>query len=243
MDRYYAHSDRSLKTCFFRHKNDNMDAFNVVLVEDHTLMRKGLIKTVQAFESYNVQFEAANGKEMIEKLDPAHLPDLVLMDINMPEMDGYSTTSWLKRTFPNIRTLALSAYDTENAIVRMFKAGARGFIMKYCDPADLKKAMDSLIQKGYYYSDIVTGRLIHAVNRYEDDDTATGGNPLSVLNDRELEFLRLACTEMTYKEIAGKMYLSPRTIDGYRDSLFDKLQLKTRVGLVTFAIRNGLVTV
>ncbi|MFT4023712.1 MAG: response regulator transcription factor [Flavihumibacter sp.] len=220
-----------------------MEDFKVVLVEDHTLMRKGLAKTVQGFEAYTVQFEAANGRELMEWLDPAHLPDLVLMDINMPEMDGYSTTSWLKRTFPDIRTLALSAYDTENAIVRMFKAGARGYIMKYCDPADLKKAMDALIQKGYYYSEIITGRLIHTISHYDDMEACGNGNPLSVLNDREMEFLRLACTEMTYKEIASKMYLSPRTIDGYRDSLFDKLQLKTRVGLVTFAIRNGLVNV
>ncbi|HOA38371.1 MAG TPA: response regulator transcription factor [Flavihumibacter sp.] len=220
-----------------------MEDFNVVLVEDHTLMRKGLVKTVQGFDAYTVQFEAANGKELINKLDPTHLPDLVLMDINMPEMDGYSTTSWLKRTFPDIRTLALSAYDTENAIVRMFKAGARGYIMKYCDPTDLKKAMDALIQKGYYYSEIITGRLIHTINHFDGMQASGAGNPLSVLNERELEFLQLACTEMTYKEIASKMYLSPRTIDGYRDSLFDKLQLRTRVGLVTFAIRNGLVNV
>lgn len=221
----------------------SMKAFNVVLVEDHTLLRKGLASTVTGFDSYEVMFEASNGKELMETLDPGRLPDLVLMDINMPEMDGYSTTSWLKRTYPDVKTLALSMYDTENAIVRMFKAGARGYIVKYCDPADLKVAMDALMQKGYYYSEMVTGRLIHNINQYENPETSGFGNPLSILNDREIEFLRFACTEMTYKEIASHMYLSPRTIDGYRDSLFDKLQLKTRVGLVTFAIRNGIFSV
>ncbi len=216
--------------------------YKVVLVEDHTLLRKGLASMVNGFQDYEVLFEVGNGQELIKMIDPGKLPNLVLMDVNMPEMDGYATTSWLKRHFPDVRTLALSMYDTENAIIRMFKAGVRGYIMKYCDPADLKQAMDALMQKGYYYSEMITGRLIHTINRY-DDELDESPNPLSVLNDRELEFLRYACTELTYKEIASKMYLSPRTIDGYRDTLFDKLHLRTRVGLVTFAIRNGIVTV
>lgn len=216
--------------------------YKVVLVEDHTLLRKGLASMVNGFQEYEVLFEVGNGQELIKMIDPGKLPDLVLMDVNMPEMDGYATTSWLKRHFPDVRTLALSMYDTENAIIRMFKAGVRGYIMKYCDPADLKQAMDALMLKGYYYSEMITGRLIHTINRY-DDELDESPNPLSVLNDRELEFLRYACTELTYKEIASKMYLSPRTIDGYRDTLFDKLHLKTRVGLVTFAIRNGIVSV
>ncbi|KYP15732.1 response regulator transcription factor [Flavihumibacter sp. CACIAM 22H1] len=217
--------------------------FKVVLVDDHVLLRNGLAATVQDFDHFEVLFEASNGVELMERLDPLNLPDLVLMDINMPEMDGYSTTSWLKRHYPDIRTLALSMYDTENAIIRMFKAGVRGYIMKYCEPVDLYAAMDAIMQKGYYYSELVTGRLIHTINQYEDTDMAEHSNPLAILNDREIEFLRYACTELTYKEIASKMYLSPRTIDGYRDTLFDKLRLKTRIGLVTFAIRNGLVSV
>ncbi|WP_290794602.1 response regulator transcription factor [Flavihumibacter sp. UBA7668] len=217
--------------------------FKVVLVDDHVLLRNGLAATVQSFDRFEVLFEASNGKELTEMLNPLNLPDLVLMDVNMPEMDGYSTTSWLKRHYPDIRTLALSMYDTENAIIRMFKAGVRGYIMKYCEPSDLNAAMEALIQKGYYYSELVTGRLIHTISQYEDSDMAEHRNPLTILNDREIEFLQYACTELTYKEIASKMYLSPRTIDGYRDTLFDKLRLKTRVGLVTFAIRNGLVSV
>lgn len=216
--------------------------YKVALVEDHTLLRKGLVSMVNGFPEYQVLFEVGNGKELIDTIEPGNLPDLVLMDVNMPEMDGYSSTSWLKRHYPDVKTLALSMYDTENAIIRMFKAGVRGYIIKYCEPADLKQAMDALIEKGYYYSELVTGRLIHTINRYDNDQEEII-NPISVLNDREIEFLQYACTELTYKEIASRMYLSPRTIDGYRDTLFDKLQLKTRVGLVTFAIRNGIVIV
>ncbi len=217
--------------------------FKVVLVDDHVLLRNGLASTVQSFNRFEVLFQASNGTEMIQMINPSNLPDLVLMDVNMPEMDGYASASWLKRNYPDIRTLALSMYDTENAIIRMFKAGVRGYIMKYCDPVDLNAAMEALMIKGYYYSELVTGRLIHTINQYDDSESEDYRNPLAVLNDREIEFLRYACTEMTYKEIASKMYLSPRTIDGYRDTLFDKLHIKTRVGLVTFAIRNGLVSV
>ncbi len=217
--------------------------FKVVLVDDHVLLRNGLASTVKSFNRFEVLFQASNGTEMIQMINPSNLPDLVLMDVNMPEMDGYASASWLKRNYPDIRTLALSMYDTENAIIRMFKSGVRGYIMKYCEPVDLNAAMESLMIKGYYYSELVTGRLIHTINQYDDNESEDYRNPLAVLNDREIEFLRYACTEMTYKEIASKMYLSPRTIDGYRDTLFDKLHIKTRVGLVTFAIRNGLVSV
>ncbi|KIC92204.1 response regulator transcription factor [Flavihumibacter sp. ZG627] len=216
------------------------ELFKVVLVDDHALLRNGLARLVEGFDQYQVIFEANNGKELMNMIDPLNLPDIVLMDFNMPEMDGCATTSWLKRHYPDVKILALSMYDTENAIIRMFKAGVRGYVMKYADPKDLRTAMDALIQKGYYYSELVTGRLIHTINGYEEEE---GRNPISVLNDREIEFLQYACTEMTYKEIAGRMFLSPRTIDGYRDTLFEKLRLKTRVGLVTFAIRNGIFSV
>lgn len=212
-----------------------------MLVDDHVLLRNGLAKVVNNNEGYYVLFEADNGKDMIQKLDPSNLPDIILMDVNMPEMDGYASTSWIKRNYPDVRVLALSMYDTENAIIRMFKAGVKGYLMKYADPRELGKAMDALMLKGYYYTEVVTGRLIHTINGYGDDPDDK--NPLLLLNDREIEFLRYVCTEMTYKEIAGKMFLSPRTIDGYRDTLFEKLNIRTRVGLVTFAIRNGIYIV
>ncbi|KIC94721.1 response regulator transcription factor [Flavihumibacter solisilvae] len=212
--------------------------FKVVLVDDHVLIRTGISAIVQSFHNYEVLFEASSGKEMIDRIEPGNLPDLVLMDVNMPEMDGYSATGWLTRHFPGVKTLALSMFDTENSIIRMFKAGVKGYVMKYSEPAELRAAMDALVQKGCYYSELVTGRLVHTIKKYDDDESA--GNPLSELNDREIEFLKFACTELTYKEIAKQMYLSPRTIDGYRDSLFEKLSTKSRVGLVTFAIRNGI---
>jgi two-component system, NarL family, invasion response regulator UvrY len=213
---------------------------NIVLVDDHVLLRNGLAGLLSSL-GHAVLFEADNGKDFIEKLQPKNLPDIVLLDINMPQMDGYETARWLKENYPDIKILALSMYDNENAIINMLKNGAKGYILKDSDPSQLKAALHSLMDKGYYYSDLVSGKLIHAINHL--DDNGNGLQKTMHLNDREKEFLKYTCTELTYKEIADKMFVSPRTIDGYRDALFEKLNVKTRVGLVIYAIKNGIVNV
>jgi two-component system, NarL family, invasion response regulator UvrY len=187
-----------------------------------------------------VLFEADNGKDFMEKLKSSAIPDIALMDINMPMMDGYDTTQWLKINYPLVKVLALSMYDDENAIIRMLRSGAKGYILKDSDPSELKDALHALVTKGFYHSELVTGKLIHTINHLDEPAHASVKNMLG-LNEREIEFLKLVCTEMTYKEIAEQMFLSPRTIDGYRDNLFEKLQLKSRVGLVLFTIKNGIV--
>jgi len=214
---------------------------SVAVVDDHVLLRNGLATLIRSLDKYSVLFEAANGKDFIQQLQPRFLPDIVLLDINMPEMDGYETALWLKRNHPQIKVLALSMYDNENAIIRMMKNGAKGYILKDIDPLEFRVALDSLIRKGFYYSEMVTGKLIHAVNNMDEP-----GQPIQklvTLNEREIDFLKYACSELTYKEIADKMFVSPRTVDGYRDTLFEKLSLKTRVGLVLYAIKNGIVNV
>ena len=206
-----------------------MKEVKVILVDDHVLLRNGLANLINSFGGYQVLWEANNGKDFTQRLTPATAPDIVLLDINMPEMDGYETALWLKKNYPLVKVLALSMYDNENAIIRMFKAGAKGYILKDCDPSELRAALDSIANRGFYYSEMVTGRLIHTINQLDDDDKPSKG--LVQLSDREMEFLKLVCSELTYKEIADKMFLSPRTIDGYRDALFEKLNVKTRVGL------------
>jgi DNA-binding NarL/FixJ family response regulator len=213
----------------------------VALVDDHTLLRKGLSNLLTE-AGHTVLIEADNGKIFIEKLQSQkNFPEVVLLDINMPLMDGYETAAWIKNNYPAIKVLALSMYDDEPAIIRMLKSGARGYILKDAEPSELKLAIDNLVQKGYHHSDMVTARLIHSLNHFDDSQHSIK-NTLG-LNEREIEFLKLASSELTYKEIAEKMFLSPRTIDGYRDALFEKLNIKSRVGLVLFAIKNGLVQV
>jgi two-component system, NarL family, invasion response regulator UvrY len=218
----------------------------VALVDDHVLLRNGLANLIRSFGGYAVLFEAQNGKDLIRQLRPCYLPDIILLDINMPQMDGYDTALWLKDHFPDIKILALSMYDADNSVIRMLKNGAKGYILKDSSPAELRKALDSVVRKGFYYSEMVTGKLIHTLCL----DGAGGLNEPELkiehvlgLNDREVEFLKLACTELTYKEIADQMHLSPRTIDGYRDSLFEKLNVRTRVGLVLYAMKNAIVHV
>jgi len=212
----------------------------VALVDDHVLLRKGLASLLEDLD-HEVVYQADNGKELTEKLPAAPLPDVVLLDINMPVMDGYQTARWLKDNYPSVKVLALSMNDDEHAMIRMLKNGARGYVLKDCEPSELRTAIQALMTKGYYHSEMVTARLIHSLSQMDEEHSST--RQVLGLNDKETHFLKLVCTEMTYKEIADQMGLSPRTIDGYRDSLFEKLGIKSRVGLVLFAIKNGIFTV
>lgn len=211
----------------------------VVLVDDHILLRNGLANLIRSFGNYTIPFEACSGRDLIRQLKPRSLPDVVLLDINMPDMDGFETAGWLREHYPSIKIVALSMYDTDNSIIRMLKHGVKGYILKDAEPGELKLALESVLTKGFYYTEMVTGKLIHTINAI--DEPAHTVRSMLTLNERELEFLKLACSESTYKEIADLMFLSPRTIDGYRDTLFEKLRVKTRVGLVLYAIRNGIV--
>lgn len=214
---------------------------SVAIVNDHILLRNGLVNFIRGLETYAILFEANNGKDFIKQLLPRYLPDIVLQDINTPERDGYETALWLKRNYPGIKILALSQYDNEHSIIRMMKNGSKGYILKDIDPLQFRRALDSLLRKGFYYSELITGKLIHAVSQLNESEEAL--KSIVSLNAREIDFLKLVCSEMTYKEIAEKMFLSARTIDGYRDALFEKLNVKSRVGLVLFAIKNNIVNV
>lgn len=211
----------------------------VGLVDDHVLLRNGLAALVKNI-GHQVVIEANDGKDFISKLQDGPHPEVVLMDINMPVMDGYETAAYMKQHFPDIKVLALSMYDDEAAIIRMLKNGARGYILKDSDTPELKSAIEAVLTKGFYYTEMITGKLLHTINSSDEEGTT---RKVLNLNEREMEFLKLSCSEMTYKEIADKMHLSPRTIDGYRDSLFDKLKIKTRVGLAIYAIKHGIVHV
>jgi len=212
----------------------------IALADDHVLLRNGLASLIKNF-GHEVLFEANNGEDVMKLVEGGKKPDLILMDINMPVKDGYETSYWLKENHPEIKILALSMLDDENAIIRMIKNGARGYLLKESEPGELRAAINAVLQKGFYYSEMVTGRLVHSISGH--DTESYNSQQVIQLTDREIDFLKLACTEMTYKEIASEMHLSPRTIDGYRDALFLKLDIKTRTGLVIYAIKNGIVKI
>ncbi len=205
----------------------------VALADDHAMLRKGVAEILTAFDGITVVMQASNGKELITKLEAAaELPDVCILDINMPEMNGYDTANAIKNNWPKIKILALSMYDTEVNIIKMLRNGANGYVLKDNDPEDLKIAIQEVYKHGFYHSELVTGRMLHLLH---DPNVKAQLD----LNDRETTFLNYCCTELTYKEIADKMFLSPRTIDGYREALFAKLQTTSRTGLAIYAIKAG----
>ena len=214
----------------------------IAMADDHAMLRQGLANLIETFGDYKVVLQAGNGKELIAMIDEKNLPDIALLDISMPEMNGYETAAHLQQHFPSIKMLAVSMMDNESAIIKMIRNGARGYVLKDAEPAELRQALHNVYNKGYHYSELVTSKLIFNMNKQGMDDTAFSGNQ-DYLSAREVDFLKYACTELTYKEIADKMHVSPRTIDGYRDGLFDKLSIKTRVGLVMYAIKKGIVEI
>ncbi|MDB5209696.1 MAG: response regulator transcription factor [Sediminibacterium sp.] len=213
----------------------------VALVDDHELLRTGLAAIINSFEGFKVVMEANNGKQFIEKVKAKTPPDIVLLDITMPIMDGYETSSWIKNNLSQTKVLVLSMLENDTAIIRMLKNGARGYILKDSKPKVFKDALDSIRDSGYFINELVSNKLMHYINHEEvyDGDAVA----LNSLSENESTFLKWICTEKTYKEIADEMCLSPRTIDTYRDNLFKKLDVKTRVGLAIFAIKNGIVNI
>lgn len=212
--------------------------YKIAIVDDHTLVANALAGLIQKMENYEVMYEAGNGKELIQYFKVKMIPDIVLLDINMPEMDGYETALWLKNNHPDVHVLALSMFDKEEAIVSMLRNGAKGYLLKGCKPSELRMALDSVISKGFYYTEFVTDKLLKSLNPEKIK------NPIKELglNDRELEFVRHACSELTYNEIANLMCCSARTVDGYREQAFSKMNVKSRVGIVVVAIKLGIVT-
>ena len=214
----------------------------LAFVDDHVLLRNALAALAHSFDGYTVLFEADNGKEFISQLQQHPAPDIVLLDITMPEMDGFETASWIRNNLPTTRILVISVLDNDTAIISMLKHGAKGYILKDSKPVILKQALDSIRDTGFYMNDLVSHKMLNYVNNKEDGKK-TEMALISQLTAKEIAFLKLACTEKTYKEIAEEMNISPRTVDGYRDELFKKLNVLSRVGLVIFAIKNGLFKV
>ena len=209
----------------------------MAIADDHTLLRKALGGLVASFEHYAVLFEADNGNQVKAYISKHLIPDIILLDVNMPGLDGYETVRWLYAHYPQIKVLALSMYSDEKTIIKMLRLGAKGYILKNTDPEELKLALDSVMEKDFYLSEYISGKIISGLHK----GAAAPEEQTFLFSDKEKEFLQLACSEMTYKDIAARMNVSIRTAEDYRNGLFEKLKVKTRVSLVMFAIKHGLV--
>lgn len=206
----------------------------IAIVDDHTLFRSGLASLMEEFDEIEILFEGTNGQDLQHKIKNHPDVQLILMDINMPVMDGFAATKWVKDNHPEVKVLALSMHEDEKAIIGMIKAGAAGYMLKESNPSDLLIAIKSIIAKGFFVNDLVSGRLLVSIKDEGDK---------SAFTQRELTFLQHCSSELTYKEIADLMNVSPRTVDNYRESLFAKLNIKSRTGLVVYGIKNNLIVI
>ena len=212
-----------------------MKKISIACVEDHNLVRKSMATMINNFQQCEVILQASNGKDLQGRLDRGNLPDILLLDVRMPVMDGYETARWVRKEHPGIRVLILTMFDSELARMRLVQLGARGFLLKDIEPEILLDAILITMQTGYYYEEKTLASLLQS-----DDSNIPLVNNI-ILTPVELRFLEFACSEMTYKEIAMEMGpMSPKTLDHYREALFAKLNVKTRVGLALYAIENGI---
>lgn len=213
-----------------------MKKFSVVVVDDHTLLSHAIQSMVDAFENFKVLYTCKNGQDLIDKISQSDkfIPGIILMDVNMPIMNGIEATAFITKNFPSVNVIALSVEDNDAVILKMLKAGAIGYLLKDTEKAVLEKALIEIVENGFYHTKNVTNLLMKSLNGIVEEEVT--------LKPHEITFLKLACSELTYREIAKEMSLSPKTIDGYRDALFTRFNVKNRVGLVMYAIKNKIYT-
>ncbi len=206
----------------------------IALVDDHVILRSALAELINTIPGYHVILQASNGTEIIQQLSKKKKPDIIVLDINMPKMDGFETCSSLTKKYPGIKILAFSMHSEEAIILKMIRSGAMGYLLKSANAAEMATAFDTLLNNQYYISEGLSKKLLLGLQSETPPEDVE-------LNEKETEFLKLICLELSHKEIGTRMHLSKRTVDYYRDALFRKLNTNTRVGLVKYAIRKNLV--
>jgi len=219
-----------------------MTKHSIALVDDHHLVRDGLAATINGFDTYEVVLQACHGEELIAVLEGCPDPTIAIVDLHMPVMDGYATIAWLKQNRPSVRALALTFDPDDDAMLRALRAGACGFLRKNARSQLLKHALDSLVLTGYFQTSPEQQDMIErsgVTTRHEREREAI----LAQITPREMEFLMLVCDprEFTYEKMAERMGIHRRSVDNHRVSLFEKFDIKSKTGLVLFALRWGIV--
>jgi DNA-binding NarL/FixJ family response regulator len=212
----------------------------VALVDDHALLRNGLANVIKSFGNYTVLFEADNGRECIDMLMAGNKPDIILLDVNMPEMNGFNTAKWLKENEPEIKVLVLTMMDDDMSIIQMMQLGAKGYILKDTKPEGLKNALHEIAERGFYFNETISDKMLSIVSNPNKDKKPKQEIQFS---NQEIMFLKLCCTEKSYKEIGASMGVSARTAETMRVNMFEKLETQSRIGIVMYAIRNGIIQV
>lgn len=212
----------------------------IALADDHVLLRDALASLIDGFGNCQVIVKASNGEELISQIQAGRIPEVLILDLNMPKLSGLEVANWVHEHHPNMRVLMLTMYDSELSLIRLLQAGVKGFLKKDIHPDELRQAIQTVMDTGYYYSNYTSSRIAQLFRTNEEGKMVLQKN---LLSEQELAFLKLACSELTYKEVAQQMGLNPRAVDGLRDQLFVKLDIKSRVGLAILAIRHGVVNI
>lgn len=214
-----------------------MNKISIGITDDQQLFLKSLVTLVNTFEGFTTVLDASNGKDLLEKLASSKaLPDILLLDVNMPVMHGVDAASEISAKYPGIKLVALSLKDDDLTVISMLKAGCCAYLVKDIHPNELEKALNEIYTKGYYNADMTNINYRRLIVQDQQKDNLK-------LNEKELAFLKLSCSELTYKQVAAQMFLAERTIDGYRESVFEKMNVQSRVGMVMEAIRRGIVSI
>jgi DNA-binding NarL/FixJ family response regulator len=222
------------------------DKIKVAIADDHKIFRSGVINTLTPYDNINVVFEAEDGEHLLKIMEEEQVPDVILMDLKMPNMDGIQATVQVKERFPEIKIIILTMYEDDNFIVHLVENGANAYLLKNAEPEEIYEAICTTYEKGFYFSENVNLALLKKVlhkNRQQFKPTFRNNNANTELqlNEREKEVLQLICNEFTTQEISEKIFLSPRTVEGIRQKLLEKTSAKNTVGLVVYAFRNGLI--
>lgn len=211
----------------------NMQTPSITLgiADDHPIIRNGLADFIRVSPLFRIMYLAENGRHLIEQIESEGPPDICILDINMPVMDGYEAITYLKAKYPQLKFLVFTMVEKEYGIIRMLKKGANGYMLKCRPVTELFKALSCIYNEGYYYSDIAPEQTFRTIKNIRVSD----------FSPKEIEFLKLCCSEMGYKEIADKMCVSIRTVHDYHKHLAEKTNISTRLGQALFAVQTGIV--
>jgi DNA-binding NarL/FixJ family response regulator len=215
-----------------------MGVIKVAIADDHKIFRKGVILSLRPYSAIKFVQEAENGQELLDGL-AASEPDVVLMDLRMPQKDGIETTKIIAKQYPAIHIIALTMYEDERFVSHMMEIGANGYLLKSADPSEIKRAIIEVATKGYYLNNFVNRILLK--KSHVRTKTIPSLNTEITLNDREREVVRYICMEFTAQEIAQKIDVSPRTVEAIKDRLMERFGAKNTAGLVFFAVKNNLI--
>jgi len=215
-----------------------MSQIKVAIADDHKIFRKGVILSLRSYTNIKFVQEAENGEELLNGIVESQ-PDIVLMDLRMPTKDGIETTKVLSKNYPDIKVLVLTMYEDERFVSHLMENGANGYLLKSADPSEIRKAIIEVMTKGYYLNNFVNRVLLK--KSHSRAKSIPSLNNEVVLNDKEKEVIRLLCMEFTATEIAGKMEISPRTVEAIKDRLMERFGTKNTAGLVFFAVKNNLI--